>query len=264
MSTLTSIARRLDIATGNADGVKRILGFIAEAAFGSRANDDKFGAVTSVLAPLVADRVINAHKDGQRRDLWQSVVELPRRGHQLPLEDAARLNSMLHIEEPDPAALNPRHSGTLSTFPADLIKKDGFESQFGPLFDLQKLFKLPDGNQAGFEWYLLSYRAACDDAQGRPGPVPYVIAIEGPNDLWFKGARGQDPRSPFSDSIWRSPPYFRNDQTRRLLVSAYYSFSLSPEHAATLTAIFRIRDQLLSELINRLHAHGGRPGIVLF
>ena len=47
-------------------------------------------------------------------------------------------------------------------------------------------------------------------------------------------------------------------------MNAGFQVSLSPTAKVVEKPIFRLREQLLNELIYRLHSHGARPGFISF
>jgi hypothetical protein len=168
LSTLTTVASNIGDPT-TADGVNRALGHIATAAYGNHAAVNPFGAVTAALAPLVSDRLINAHDHEKHGELWKKVVQLPNKAEHLPAVDAARLNTMLHIESAP--KLDPIRRGTVSELPDDLRGGAGFESVFGDRPEAVRHFKLSAQVVDDPAWRVIPFRAPCDDDQGRPGPL---------------------------------------------------------------------------------------------
>lgn len=265
ISTLSDAAREHEEQAHVPNGIGRLLGFIADASFGQRAPRDQFGAVATGLSPLVADRVTNADRGQATADIWRAAIVAP--GNP-PLSAAirARLNSMLHIDARDAASLQPCHIGTVSAVPATWLREDRFRSMFGPLGDMMAHFRIAAGQAQDINWGIIGFRAPCDDAHGRTGPLPFALAVEGLNSRWFGGATGDRLNNGITlpEAIWRSPQYIRNGQQCRLLVSALYVHYLPETRARRLAPLFRIRDQLLAELTSKLHAHGARPAILSF
>ena len=52
------------------------------------------------------------------------------------------------------------------------------------------------------------------------------------------------------------------DRTQHLHVNARYAVSLTKGKAAESEVLFRLRDQILNELIYRLHGYAARPGVI--
>src|SRR5580693_284817 len=257
LSTLTDLASHIGGAPDK-EGINRSLGFIAAAAYGKHAEINPFGAVTAVLAPLVSDRLINAHDHEKHGELWKKVVRIPGKNERLPAPDAARLNSMLHIEAA--AKLDPVRRGTVSELPRDFQGWALFEDIFGDRTEAVNHFKLNAENLYQSSWRLLPYRAPCDDDQGRPGPLQFVLAAEAEEVTWFKvdGDR-MKPKEDLSAAIWCSPAYERDKRTMRLLVSSYYTIAFPKARAQQLKPVFRLREQILGDLTFHLHAHAARP-----
>jgi hypothetical protein len=262
LSTLTAVASHIGAPPGP-DGINRALGHIATAAYGKHAEINPFGAVTAVLAPLVSDRLINAHDHESHGELWKKVVHLPGKNEHLPAPDAARLNSMLHIEVAP--RLDPIRRGTVSELPHDLRTLAEFESMFGERTEAVNHFKLSTEILHDPAWRLVPFRAPCDDDQGRPGPLQFALAAEAEESIWYKMDKGRmRPKDDFSDAIWSSPGYKRVGTIMRLRVSSYYVIAIPKARAQQFKPVFRLREQILGDLTYHLHAHSARPGFVVF
>jgi hypothetical protein len=263
IATLAEAARNHEEKANVKNGIGRLLGFIAQASFGEGAAKDEFGAVASGLAPLVADRVTNADKGKKSSEPWKSAVVMPTT-HRLSADVRARLNAMLHIDARAPSALQPCQIGTFCRLPDTWRRDADFRKMFGEMDPMKAQYKIAAAAPADLEWGLVSFRAPCDDAQKKPGPIPFALALEGANDHWFKGNSGDDKRSGFADAMWYSPQYRRNDITKRLLISASYVVYLPEKRGTRLAPMFRLRDQLLVQLTAHIHTHGARQAIVSF
>ena len=100
-------------------------------------------------------------------------------------------------------------------------------------------------------------QAACDYAQKRPGPIPFHLGLLPPDEK-----RAQDRKPP--DALWQSPCFDFGNERYFLHVNARFSLSLPRGLAEAGQPVFRLREQLLNQLIHRVHCYGLRPGIISF
>ena len=94
------------------------------------------------------------------------------------------------------------------------------------------------------------------NAQTQPGPLPFYLGL----DLPTSNRRSGTPPV----SLWTSPAFELNREVRLLCVSARFPLSLSSGEAQGTTARYRLREQILNDLIYTLHSHGARPGMISF
>ena len=105
-------------------------------------------------------------------------------------------------------------------------------------------------------WVLVQTQAACDYAQAQPGPLPFHLGLCLPAS---EARRGMPPAA-----LWRSPCFDLDGKPHFLHVNARFQMSLPSAEVAEAQPLFRLREQLLNDLIYRLHSHGARPGIISF
>ena len=107
-----------------------------------------------------------------------------------------------------------------------------------------------------FQWVLVQSQAACDYAQRQPGPLPFYLGLE---------IEESDKSSNMPPAaLWTCPPFKVNGRIRVLRVSARFHVSLPLQAAETHSPLYRLRDQLLADLIHHVHTHGARPGMISF
>ena len=99
--------------------------------------------------------------------------------------------------------------------------------------------------------------ALCNYAQKQPGPLPYYLGLELNEEYKVK-----NKSSP--DALWTSPS-FESDGTSFLLhVNARFQVSLPPAVATKEKPLYRLREQLLNDLIYQAHSYSARPGKIEF
>lgn len=174
------------------------------------------------------------------------------------LATAARLNRLLHFDMLR-ETIRGDERGAVIALP-DEYRGDAFEATFGLSDDgeLAKQFachKLEDADNSD-DWVLVQCQAACDYAQKQPGPIPYQLGLLVPKP----NKKGSTP----PQAVWKSPYFEHEGEECFLHVNARFSLSLPRAKVMAGKPLFRLREQLLNELIYRLHSYGARPGIVSF
>lgn len=235
----------------------RLLFHIAEGAVGKEHVDtDRFRAINEALLPILADHVGSLRKTATD-DLWQCAFGGDEAGSALDLDDAAQLNRFSHIADcPTDSGdargavleLPPTLSGPNFSTAFGLAEADAASEQFGC-----RDFAIGD---ARFRWRLVQVQAACDYAQRQPGPLPYLLALEMPQTCQKQSTPPQ--------ALWTSPVIRYDDATRVIRANARFPTSLSRATAEAARAVYRIREQLLSDLIFQFHMYGARPGTISF
>ena len=261
--TLSSIMEMAESVPGRrGEEVGRLLWTLAKGAVGKdHVEDDRFRAVNDALLPILADRLASMRLQESNDQLWKDALKENNQTDILSEEKAAKLNRFLHI-----ASLNNSQyeRGAVITLPQVFI-----ESGFAQKFDIpedeaaekQFLFDLPKKDNDPFHWVLIQTQAACDYAQSRPGPLPFHLGLYLSESKVKKGLikKGKAPAA-----LWCSPCFDHDQQVRYLHVNARFPVSLSREEASQASPLFRLREQLLNDLIYHLHGYSARPGIISF
>ena len=257
---VSSIMELAESAAGDGSSgeeVGRLLANLAVAAVGKKhAGEDRFRAVNEGLLPILGDRIASMRSREDDNELWQAALgEVDAR---LSLGEAARLNRLLHIapstsdgdgaERGAVIAIPEKLSGEAFTEKFDLAPEKAANKQF---WCTQPL-KTVDSSQ----WVLVQTQAACDYAQIQPGPLPFHLGLCLPASAARKGT----PPA----ALWRSPCFEHDGQTLYLHVNARFQVSLPGGKARQALPLFRLREQLLNDLIYQIHGYGARPGIISF
>ena len=231
--------------------VSRILAKLAVGAVGKdHIEDDRFHAVNEALLPILTDHIASMHLKNDGRDIWQKAFNSSDIKSPLLPEEAARLNRLVQI---DPVTDNGARSGSVIDLPEE-FSGENFEKQFG--LEQEKAaseqFSCKESEEK-LSWVLVQCQAICDYAQNKPGPLPYYLGLELPHTL--KG----HPKA-----LWVSPPFEKNGSTVYLHVSARFPVSLPPKFTEQKNVRYRLREQLLNDLIYHIHSYGARPGMLRF
>ena len=268
--TLAELMKLVPDDKRNADrydaGLAEVLSQLASAAVGKdHVEDDPRGAFTSAVAPILADRIANQKSAPQVNVLWANALEPGQNGDLRPWrpEETGRVHRMLHAAVPPSEEIGPTDWGAVVEFPAEWRNDEQLQARFG-LTARQLLggeFRLDRNDRDLGRLRLVRIGAACDYAQNRPGPLPYLLGVEIPCDATPKTDRGGRPlRAPASE--WTSPALRIDREPFQLAVNVRYSFSAVVETARTWTPLYRLREQMLMHLISHASEYLSRPGIV--
>ena len=244
-------------AEARVQAVARVLGRLAIASVGrDHVDDHRFRAVNEALLPILADRIANLRPAAGDDDVWQAAFEGTGGEQGLTLEEAAKLNGLVHIADCGDAGGSER--GIVICLPEPW--RTGFDRTFG----MDEVLAAGDqfrcrGFASGdhrFRWILVQCQAACDHAQSHPGPTPWHLGLELPE----ANRMGGTPPA----SLWRSPAFEIGNEIRCLHVSAGFLMALVPGGVQDADPIYRLREQILNDLIYHIHRHGARPGMMSF
>ena len=220
--------------------------------------DNPFRAINEALVPVLSDQVTNEAANQSINDVWNTVFAEISPPPGIPWEQASRLNRAIHIDMAyratavEPGSVIAGDSNPLASSISHL--KSGLTNDTA-----HRYFwcKKPAADKVDYRWILVQTQAPCDYAQSRhdsPAFIPFYLGILCNADDIRPDTRPQ--------ALWVSPPFTQDEQPVCLAVNARFPVSLSLETALAIEPLFRIRTQLLVELLHRMHAHGSRPGII--
>ena len=245
-------------STSFAAGLDEILSRLAREAVGrDHVAGDPRAAITAALAPILADRIVNQEVAEAAVEAWEQAVTWDG-AERLDPTRAGRVNRMLHVAVPSGETIRPTDWGAVVEFPAVWWEDDQFLQRFG-VKRRQLLggeYRIERDDRDRCRPRLIRIGAACDYAQDRPGPLPYLCGLEVPCDVQRR------PRPPASE--WSSPTLLLGPGSGAfiLAVNTRYWMSVAPGEAADWRPAYRLREQLLMHLISHASGHMARPGIV--
>ena len=259
VSSIIELAESAARDGNSGEEVGRLLANLAVAAVGKEhAGEDRFRAVSEGLLPILGDRIASMRSRKADNALWQAAFGEIDAGQRLSQDEAARLNRLLHIAPPTSEGDGAERGAVIA------LLEEFSEKAFTETFDLapeetaEKQFwrKRPQKDTYKSQWVLVQTQAACDYAQAQPGPLPFHLGLCLPASEVQKGT------SPAA--LWQSPCFERNGQAHFLHVNARFQVSLPSGKARQAQPLFRLREQLLNDLIYQIHGYGARPGIISF
>jgi hypothetical protein len=226
---------------------------------------DPMTAVASVLAPLLSDRIIS--RTGADAEMWRRAVTRFD-GAALPAassQESGKINRMLHVAVPGSEAIRPMDWGAVVKCPDEILRDESFVETFGvTLTDLLACdFKIERDSRGECRPCLIRIGAVCDYAQQRKGPITFLLAFEIPVKAKRKTHNGKDLPSPIAE--WRSPVLMLDGGETppfRLHTNVRFPLTRTARACERWTVRYRLREQLLVELISAASNYVARPGIV--
>lgn len=226
----------------------------AEATSKTVAHHHPFRAINEALAPVLSDRISAQAPSNQNTEVWNQVFTDPGNQTKITQQQAAKLHRAIHIDlniptSPEPGTVFEVNNLVFATLLGQLTHLP----QSKLAYDEFKCKKTAAQNQ-DYRWVLVQTQAPCDYAQNNAGFTPFHLGIE----YQTKNIKN-DSHSAY---LWLSPPFTADSQIKRIAVNARFPVSLSSKDIREITPIYRIRTQLLAELLHRIHTHGSRPGVI--
>lgn len=223
-------------------------------------------AISTALAPILSDRILNQDVAQETTDIWAKAVtrHADRKLEGASLAEAGAINRMLHLALPAAEVLRPTDWGAVVNWPFQWTDED--LRRLTGLTRKQMLcdeFKLRSSAIEACKPVLIRVGAACDYAQNKRGPVTFLFGVDIPETA----ERLEDPNDcpvKLTDAIWRSPVFLMPGATEvsRLHVHIRFPQTHLPQTCAEWSVCCRLREQLLMHLISAASTHVARPGIV--
>lgn len=238
--------------------LRRLLTNMAVAGVGKeRISQSEFRAVNEALLPILADRISFCPENSASDGLWRQALDLSGPVDPLCSERKAKLNRLVHIA----VGGQGNERGAVNNWPSgkNLKKSIGLQEEG----EAAKQFGYMGGegvySAAQVHWVLVQTQAICDYAQARKGSLPFHLGLLMPE------ADAKNPKE-CQNSLWTSPDFVDDESglIYRLHVSARYQFLLPRESVENAQVRFRLREQIVNEMIYRLHSYCARPGILQF
>ncbi|MDS4031812.1 MAG: hypothetical protein RKO66_17315 [Candidatus Contendobacter sp.] len=218
-------------------------------------------AITTALAPILADRVINQKVAPETAELWTRAVTRYNDDslQNASVEEAGRINRMLHVAILGSETILPTDWGAVVDVEENIWNSD---DRLRQLFDgsrselLKEEFKIKEADYGKCRPCLVRVGAACDYAQKRRGPLTYLLGLEIPTNLKRSNKA--------SGAEWESPVLMVNgDGTPfRLHVNVRFSLVRPASSCGGWKVRYRLREQLLMLLLSHSTGYTARPGIV--
>ncbi|GGH10761.1 hypothetical protein [Silvibacterium dinghuense] len=145
--------------------IGRLLNALATEAVGSsNVSKDRFSALNESLLPILYDRVSRLRMVAPDERLWKQAIPEPGKKADLSGEEAAHLNTMLHLDF-DIQSTKATDRGMVLEYPSTLLEEVPFREAFGMSTKQFLRDQLSLDPEADVRWVLVQIEGICDHAQ---------------------------------------------------------------------------------------------------
>ena len=245
-----------------AEKLDRMLSKLAVSAFGeNHVEAHRFEAVNEALLPILNDALnVEFFSEAAQNDVWEKAVTKHAEENQIENLLIARLNSAVIFEPIN--SIKPYRRGAVPEVPEAWLAGGQFVERFGATpNDLAVSVLKLKGEADVVRWVLIQAQAACDFAQQKIGPMPYLLAAVVP--AWGK-------KRSVPASVWIGPPLAPavgvsdTDYQLEILHSAVCQMTRQVVEDTDFKVLGRLKDQVVGAIGHVYHAHGSRPGFISF
>ena len=258
----------------NSDGSVANLGInIGVAAVGTvRANEYPFHSFVMGMSSVLADRLDHVVPDSDVEGRWAAKLR-PYRGVLADWDSKAKLNSFFNVTDVIGASSAP---GTVYELRVrDLAPYFSKEQRSGIAAMTSKEFvpikeQKESKEQVGrlCKWRFVRIGAACDYANGKDRVVEGHAAVEVPESCFASTMlkyRKQFPDTPKNHNwLFQTPPFYWKGETRVLVINLRFRMSFPKRSLTGFRPVYRLREELSSEIALHSANFGTRPGIEEF
>ncbi len=227
---------------------------------------DPRSAVYGALAPILSDRTLHQKASEENTSLWCDAITRHSDSKLPPASanEAGAINRMLHMSLGTAETLRPTDWGAVVDWP---FTWDDEELQKRTDWKINELlggqFCVESKDRSRCQPVLVRIGAACDYAQNRKGPLTYLVGFQVPLNADRK--KYNDGRLiPITEAIWNSPAFVEpgSEEVFRLEIHVRFPIVVLPSEAKDWQVKYRIREQLLMQLVGKSSAYVSRPGII--
>lgn len=257
-----TVGQLIELSGGRAEQIKGVMASLAIAAVGPKNVDqDRFYALNEVLLPILSDRLSFFASTPEDLKIWESAFSA-KDNEVIAPEKIGKINKFISLST-STDKLNAADRGAI--IPYDAILKDpkeNIEEHFGiklgeiitRCFGIRSLKEFD-----GAKWVLLQSQAACDYAQKKPQILSYFLGLE------IVCSAVRNPRAgemALPESLWISPVFSIDEVDKVLLFNAGSLLVFPTKITMKAQPIYRLREQILNDLLFKLRNHQSRPGII--
>ncbi|WP_160297872.1 hypothetical protein [Pseudomonas nitroreducens] len=235
---------------------------LASAAVGTiNTETDPYQAINDALIPILSDRLGGLPAEVETKDLhdviWKSAYSVADLAGGLAGSQKVAINKFINLSS-RVSGYSLADRGAVADLNSIWSRKD-FVDYFG--LDYAEVVKRyysvirGDADFSSISWVVCQVRAACDYANDRPVPMPFFIGIE--VDERYLKSGGSRP-----EHIWVSPVLDINKAGKVLVFNAGSVVVLTAARAKKCQIKYRIKDQMLNDMLFKLRLHQARPGMI--
>jgi len=250
-------------AAGFSKRLDEILSLLAHEAVGkNNAKNDPYSAVNAALMPILSDRIANQRVSPESNAIWKAAATKINKVPTLSLEDAAKLNSMLHLAKASSEELTPGAWGAVTLLPDAELAEDVMMRRFalpaGPM-SAGTFCLTEEADQVSAKLCVLRVGASCDYAQSRKGPVPFVLGA-----IVRADAPRKDGFLPMAEFATPALMVDGFETPVKMIFNTHLQITLVPADFDGWEPLCRLRESLLMQITTHGARHATRPAIISF
>lgn len=263
---IDTFAQKFD-GSAPSEKMDRMLSKLAVDAFGKpHVADHVFESINEALLPILSDALNTEFFSTPPDGIWEKALTKYNEDNALASDIVAKLNTSVNLETS--VDIKPYRRGAVLEIPELWLSDGEFEKRFGlsPKRIRGEILKLDLPKFP--KWVLVQAQAACDFAQGRVGPIPYLLAAVVPSNFVRKQKDGQALSLPAS--VAQTPrfaaydPICNTDFHLEILHGMVTHITRNGLGETTFKVVGRLKDQIVSSIGYEHHSHGSRPGFISF
>ncbi|MBJ8501665.1 MULTISPECIES: hypothetical protein [Acinetobacter] len=235
--------------------IDKVLSCITSSTLGDgHVNKDRQQAFNISTAPILTDKILNNKNFNQ--GIWENAITKVNTPDSKITDPKAvgKYNKMLHLAVTGHEKMSPLDWGAVlrpiywcNEMTCDL---------FGLTIEQIKtdVFGIKPEKSSSYEPIFIRLGAVCDYAQQKEGLIPYYLGYKISRTDFVKRK---------NEFEWHSPLFFTDAETEPfyLVINLKYLLTLHSQKTSIFEVKYRIREQLLNQLILRASNHASRPGI---
>lgn len=246
--------------------LSKIVFAACSAAAGKHVENRYSESINEALAPILYDKIIDGYSTDFEKEKWKAAIQ--KEDEPLHIRQLTQLNRVVHFSF---SAENQTSlaRGSVVRLPTSVL--ENFHEHFGMSIDdaanTQMGVKInmdtcDNRTLNRFVWVLIQSQAPCDYSQNKKGLIPFVLGLISPGfgvDYLDDSGAGAIPAA-----YWCAPDFFFEGSFFRLGVNFRFVLGHSESQSKQFEVIFRLREQLQSDLRHKMHAYLARPGVYSF
>lgn len=220
-------------------------------------NKDPQQAFNVTIAPILIDKILN-NKSHKELNIWSNAITKVNTPECKITDPKAvgKYNKMLHLSVSGHETMTPLDWGAVLTpvYWGNEMTCDLFGLTTTQI--KSEVFGLKNENSSSYEPVFVRLGAVCDYAQQKEGLIPYYLGYK----ISLEDKKRNKRKNEFE---WTSPLFQTDLETEPfyLVFNLKYLISLPKHKISIFEPRYRIREQLLNQLILRASNHASRPGI---
>ena len=248
--------------------IDKVLSCIVRETVGkSHVATDPKKALNLAIYPILVDKILNNTPNQENIQLWNNAITQVGSASIADEKAVGKFNKMLHLAVTGHESMSPYDWGAVVEIPSEIFNDEFCLGHFG--YNQNYLIKntFCFNSTEKLRPILIRLGASCDYAQNKQGPIPYIFGFVVDAEKYHQRERDfSDPEKQFINkklSDWVSPlfNYIDEDPAFYIVLNLQLVVSKVKGQLDTYQTLYRLREQLLNQVIVRATSFASRPGI---